>query len=197
MDPRLKAILKKSKEVDQAAKKYDTVDRTVLEQSVNSRVSNNSSGGGGLFDQMGVGSEPAASAPAQVNVYSEEYQKRVDNSKLPPEVQRAMRENPIPQPSMVNEFDMDDIKDINPGAYSEDDEYVDLPQERVPPRRQVMNENHGGVSGISEAEIRRMIAQEISKALPSVLENYFNNKIIKENTRLMKVLLKSTKGKTI
>ena len=81
MDPRLKAILKKSKEVDQAAKKYDTVDRTVLEQSVNSRSSNNSGGGGGLFDQMGIGSEPTAPAPAQVNVYSEEYQKRVENSK--------------------------------------------------------------------------------------------------------------------
>jgi hypothetical protein len=198
MDPKLKAILQKSKQIDQAAKKYDTVDRTVLEQKVNSRTSGGNSGGG-LFDQMGVGGGTSSPQQQNVNVFSEEYQNRVSNSKLPPEIQRAMAENPIPQPSMVDSFDVDDIKDINPGAYSEEDEYVEMPTERRPVREQVSNnvEMVKGPSqqGFDNHVIKKMIAEEISKVLPGVVERYFDNKIIKENTRLMKVLLKESRNR--
>ena len=85
--------------------------------------------------------------------------------------------------------------------YDEGDErdfYQHPIQPQVAPREIPRTQPHVvETTDLGEGEIRKMIAQEISKALPSVLENYFNNKIIKENTRLMKVLLKSTKGKTI
>jgi hypothetical protein len=190
MDPKLKAILMKSKEIDNAAKKYDTVDSTVLEGRVNKRAgSPTPSSGGGLYDQMGGGSSMVTSAP-EVNVYSEEYQERVANSGLPPEVQKAMSENPIPQPSSVSSISEEDIRDLNPGAYSEEDEYETMTEERRPVRRETSVPH----TNTNSTDIRRIVAEEVAKVLPKVLENYFDKKIIKENTRLMKVLLKSSQG---
>jgi hypothetical protein len=138
---------------------------------------------------MGGGSSMVTSAP-EVNVYSEEYQERVANSGLPPEVQKAMSENPIPQPSSVSSISEEDIRDLNPGAYSEEDEYETMTEERRPVRRETSVPH----TNTNSTDIRRIVAEEVAKVLPKVLENYFDKKIIKENTRLMKVLLKSSQG---
>jgi hypothetical protein len=50
-------------------------------------------------------------------------------------------------------------------------------------------------TGISQAQIKKMIAEEIARVLPKVVEKYFDNKVIKENTRLMKVLLKESRSR--
>ena len=187
MDPRLKAILQKSQQIDNAAKKYDSVDSTVLEGRVNNR---SSSGGGSLYDQIGGGD----TSPQPVNALSEEYQDRVSSSGLPPEIQKAMRENPIPQGSIggTGDFSLTDIEDLNPSrAYSEQDELETISEDRRPKKR-VTNET---TTPVSDTDIQKVVAQEVAKILPKVLENYFDKKIIKENTRLMKVLLKSTQDK--
>ena len=41
---------------------------------------------------------------------------------------------------------------------------------------------------IDENLMRKMIAEEITKALPSIVENYFDKKIIKENIEVLKVI---------
>lgn len=199
MDPRLKAILQKSKMIDEAAKKFDTVDRTTSSNGgvSKSRPTNN----GGLFDQMSVESD--SSGFNNTDVYSEAYKERVSNSKLPPEIQKAMMENPIPQPSMsvMDDITMDDIKELNPilNEYDEGDEReIDLSYKKLP-KRKVISENNRQVPqyDLDESMMRKMIAEELSKVLPKVIEEYFDKKIIKENTRLMKVLLKGAQNKSV
>jgi hypothetical protein len=38
-----------------------------------------------------------------------------------------------------------------------------------------------------------MIAEEIAKALPSIVEKYFDKKMIQENVKMLKVLTNKTK----
>jgi hypothetical protein len=199
MDPKLAAILKKAKVLDQAAKKYDTNPDTTSTSSpgLYEQISTPSSGGAGLYDQMGVGggttSTPAAD---RMDVNSEMYSESVENSKLPPAIKAAMKSNPIPQPDMVGGFDSDMVNEIrNAGTpqpqiepelgYSDDDEkdmdfQHPIPQQRRPQQRpqQVMNE---GVTNVGN--IRQMIAEEIAKALPVVIEDYFDKRVLKENVQ--------------
>jgi hypothetical protein len=43
-------------------------------------------------------------------------------------------------------------------------------------------------STLNENVIRQMIAEEISKALPSIVEKYFDKKMIQENVKILKTL---------
>jgi hypothetical protein len=196
MDPKLKAILQKAKQVDQAAKKYDTVDRG--SSQTKKTIKNNTTMG--LYEQMSVGSDDGEYN--QVDVYSEAYKERVSNSKLPPEIQKAMKENPIPQVNpFMGDVTNEDIMDLNPiNEYDMGDEReIDLSSRKTIKRK---NENIEMVKGPTQQGfdahlIKKMIAEELAKVLPSVVESYFDKKIIKENTRLMKVLLKSTQNKSV
>lgn len=187
MDPKLKAILQKAKAIDQAARKYDTVDHTVLEQRVSKKTNS-----GGLMDQVVGGSEPSYQP---LDVYSESYKEKVTSSKLPPEIQKIMMESPIPQASMVDQLSEEDIRDINPGAYSEEDEWDIQEKSRnvVTKKNRVVEEiTQPKSEGISTTQIRKMIAEEIAKALPGIIENYFDKKVIQENMRIMKHVLKNS-----
>jgi len=187
MDPRLKAILQKAKQVDQAARKYDTVDHNVLEQRVNGRTNS-----GGLLDQV-VDNTPTPSYKP-VDVYSEDYKQKVSSSKLPPEIQKLMMENPIPQTSMIDTLSEDDIRDINPQAYSEEDEWdMQTRSKDVVSKKSRVIENVEMVKGPTQQGfdghvIRKMIAEEIAKALPGIVENYFDKKMIQENVKILKTL---------
>jgi hypothetical protein len=189
MDPKLKAILQKAKEIDRAARKYDTVDHTVLEQRVNSKTNS-----GGLMDQVaGGGSTPSYKT---MDVYSESYKEKVISSKLPPEIQKLMMENPIPQASMVDQLSEDDIRDINPEAYSESDEWDMQTRSKdvVTRKKKTIQESTESFNteGNSTLQIRKMIAEEIAKALPGIIENYFDKKVIQENMRIMKHVIKNS-----
>lgn len=189
MDPKLKAILQKAKEIDRAARKYDTVDHTVLEQRVNSKTNS-----GGLMDQVvGGGSTPSYKT---MDVYSESYKEKVISSKLPPEIQKLMMENPIPQASMVDQLSEDDIRDINPEAYSESDEWDMQTRSKdvVTRKKKTIQESTESFNteGNSTLQIRKMIAEEIAKALPGIIENYFDKKVIQENMRIMKHIIKNS-----
>jgi hypothetical protein len=187
MDPRLKAILQKAKAIDERAKKYDNVDTAVLESKVSTRQVMPS-----VYEQV----EPVQKTVQKVEVSSEMYKQRVKESKLPPEIQRAMLENPIPQPDAPGMFSLDeeDIKEINPSYgnqqtdyYSEDDE-IDFLEKRVTPKRNIVEQKTTVSSSVSEGQIRKMIAEEIAKALPTIVEKYFDKKMIQENVKILKTL---------
>jgi hypothetical protein len=187
MDPRLKAILQKAKAIDERAKKYDNVDTAVLESKVSTRQVMPS-----VYEQV----EPVQKTVQKVEVSSEMYKQRVKESKLPPEIQRAMLENPIPQPDAPGMFSLDeeDIKQINPSYgnqqtdyYSEDDE-IDFLEKKVTPKRNIVEQKTTVSSSVSELQIRTMIAEEIAKALPVIVEKYFDKKMIQENVKILKTL---------
>lgn len=166
MDPKLKAILQKAKQIDKAASKYDTTSSPKPSTSTS------------LFDQMGT---TQVASVNQVDVNSSQYQEQVKQSKLPPEIQKAMMESPIPQQSMMGEFDEQDIKDLNPG-YDENMGYDFMTEQRhTTPQVTKQKENI-----TSNGNIRGMIAEEIAKALPSIIEKYFDKKMIQENINLLK-----------
>lgn len=170
MDPKLLEILKKAKEVDSRAKKYDKTDTSVLESNVKSRT-----------QTQVVTEQPRPVKQPTMDVNNPNYQQRVKESKLPPEIQRLMLENPIPQPDTPGTFSMDEemIRKINP-SYGQQKQTI-VEEEYIEP---VVS--RGVSSGINESDIRRMIAEEISKALPSIVEKYFDKKMIQENINLLK-----------
>jgi hypothetical protein len=187
MDPRLKAILQKAKAIDERAKKYDNVDTAVLESKVSTRQVMPS-----VYEQV----EPVQKTVQKVEVNSEMYKQRVKESKLPPEIQKAMLENPIPQPDAPGMFSLDEeeIKEINPSYgnrqtdyYSEDDE-IDFLEKKVTPKRNIVEQKTTVSSSVSELQIRTMIAEEIAKALPVIVEKYFDKKMIQENVKILKTL---------
>lgn len=167
-----------------------------------------SGGGGGLFDQMGVssgGNSGPSSAPLaeRMDVNSSAYASSVEKSKLPPAIARAMLETPIPMGDMMGGTSVSEefIREINPNmgrkpapqiqeqhydTYDEDDErdfYSHPIQEQPKPREIPRTQPSTRVehTEVGESEIRRMIAQEIAKALPIVIEQYFDKRVLKEN----------------
>ena len=183
MDPKLLEILKKAKAIDKAAEKYDT---GAVKKSNTS----------GLMESMG-------SSPTMIdenysqqkitdikkNIGTETYNQSVKNSKLPPAIQRAMLENPIPQGSIDVGTDVDEeaIKALREDSYREEDE-TDMYQKPVrrnsTPKRAPINENISEPTvSVDERYLRKLIASEITKALPKIIENYFDNRLVKENVQ--------------
>jgi hypothetical protein len=160
--------------------------------------------GGGLFDQIdsSVGGGGGQSTPVadRMNPESPAYRSSVENSKLPEAIRLAMLENPIPQPSGVTDVNEDFIKQINPDygkqptmmtetynepVYSEQDE-VDFYEHPIQPKvkpREVPRTQPNVQEKVDGGSIRKMIAEEIAKALPSVIEEYFDKRLIKENVQ--------------
>ncbi len=211
MDPKLAAILKKAKVIDQTAKKYDTnpnkgssQETGGLYESMGGDYSMPTQSTGGLYDELGVGSETSSTIVDRIDVNSEMYATSVENSKLPDAIKEAMKSTPIPQPDGLGtgtELDPELIAEIRgtgmmnetrqpqrqePEMYYDDSDEKDLdfkhpiPQQRKPQpkRQQVMNEEVTNVGSI-----RQMIAEEIAKALPIVIEDYFDKRVLKENVQ--------------
>lgn len=173
MNPKLLEVLKKAKAIDQRAKQFDSADKTVLEANMNNKIQSMSQG---LSENMVMSQQTKNTKPIDVN--SDVYKQRVKESKLPPEIQRAMLDNPIQQPDSPGTFSMNEemIREINPSYGNQISETV------VRQPQQTTN------YGVSETEMRKMIAEEIAKALPSIVENYFDKKMIKENIEVLKAI---------
>jgi hypothetical protein len=190
MNPKLLEVLKKAKQVDQRAKKFDSTDSATLEANINSRKTkptmSESVGNTNMISQqqMMVEQPTQVSRPQpMVDVNSDTYKQRVKESKLPPEIMQAMLDNPIQQPDSPGTFSMDEemIKQVNPNY-----------------GKKVINETSKNFNeeftqtqknySIDENLMRKMIAEEITKALPSIVENYFDKKIIKENIEVLKAI---------
>lgn len=155
----------------------------------------------------GNGSGPSSTPLAErMDVNSSAYSDSVQNSNLPPAIAKAMLETPIPMGDVMGGTSVSEefIREINPNmgrkevpelppiqeqqfdSYDENDErdYYNHPiQEQARPReiprtqpKPVTEHTEVGAS-----EIRTMIAQEIAKALPKVIEQYFDKRVLKEN----------------
>jgi hypothetical protein len=198
MNPQLLEILKKAKAVDKAAQKFDNgapkrsqsaglmneIDGTKL---ISAEEAGMSHSGGNMMNNS------TQSFTVKKDVQSEGYKKAVTGSKLPPAIQKAMLENPIPQPDMG--FDVDeesirelrgDVREDNGPYYNEEDE-VDMYEKPV--RRQevqkkrVIREEVSEPINIDEKYLRKLIASELTKALPKIIEHYFDNRLVKENVQ--------------
>lgn len=182
MNAKLLEVLKKAKEIDERAKKFDNVDKTTLEskyQNVSENYSYNVS-------EQAIPQQESGTTPVVMDVNSGQYRERVVNSKLPPEIQKLMLEQPIQRqdPSMGG-VDEAFIKELNPS-------YGKQQQRPVTNKPIVTVSNSNSNSGsIDLNEIRKMIAEEISKSLPSIVEKYFDKRMIQENINILKTIVKS------
>ena len=182
MNPQMIEILKKAKAIDKAARKFDT-GAPKKPQS------------GGLLDQMGGYGDTtmmSESTPSiKKDIGSENYRQAVTNSKLPPAIQKAMLENPIPQAEFVS-VDQEAIRQLREmdepiGTYNEEDE-IDMYEKPVrryeTQQKRPIKENVESKSvDINESYLRKLIASEISKALPKIVEDYFDKRLVKENVQ--------------
>ena len=145
---------------------------------------------GGLYDQIDntSGGSPMSN---KLDPSSPVYENSVKNSNLPDAVKNAMMSNPIPTPGLVDDFSPEMIQEvgsnkmmqetIEPESYDFDDEKDfshPIPKTNRPKRKQVVNESVTNVG-----DIRSMIAEEIYKALPIVIEDYFEKRVLKENVQ--------------
>ena len=182
MNPQMIEILKRAKQIDKAARKFDN-------------GAPKKSQSNGLMDQIGgYDNSPmmTESTPSIKNdVGTESYNQRVTNSKLPPAIQKAMLENPIPQPDFVS-VDQEAIRQLREvdepvNTYSENDE-VDMYEKPVrrqetQKKRPISETIETKTVDINESYLRKLIASEISKALPNIVEDYFDKRLVKENVQ--------------
>lgn len=184
MNQKLLEVLKKAKQVDQRAKQFDSTDTATLQASVNSRTPQQpTSSLSESVPSMDLPVERPMPSKPKVDVNSQAYKQRVKESKLPPEIMQAMLENPIQQPDSPGTFSMNEkmIKEINPNYGTQEINQVPTSfNEEVKPKQN----NYS----IDESLMRKMIAEEIAKALPSIVEKYFDKKMIQENIEVLKAL---------
>tara|TARA_R110002153_G_scaffold80401_5_gene204469 strand:- start:1796 stop:2386 length:591 start_codon:yes stop_codon:yes gene_type:complete len=185
MNPKLLEILKKAKQVDQRAKKLDSTNTTTLDSNIQSRQNSMPPSGGMVTEQpMNTPTMelPTSRPQPKVDVNSQSYKDKVKESGLPPEIMKAMLDNPIEQPDAPGTFSMNEeaIKEVNP-SYGKPVSNT-ITKAPIPPtsNKASLNVNNG--------EIRKMIAEEIAKALPSIVEKYFDKKMIRENIEVLKAL---------
>lgn len=178
MNQKLLEVLKKAKQVDQRARGIDSTDVSGLASKYGQNVSSNE-----LVSEQPMGTPTTdiqTNRPQpKIDVNSDVYKDRVKESGLPPEIMRAMLDNPIQQPDAPGTFSMneEDIKAINPNYGKQT--ITEAPTPSTPTK--------AGVS-VDSGEIRKMIAEEIVKALPSIVEKYFDKKMIQENINVLKSL---------
>ena len=184
MNQKLLEVLKKAKQVDQRAKQFDSTDTATLQANVNSRTPQTLTPGlTESVPSMNIPVDRPTPSKPKVDVNSEAYRQRVKESKLPPEVIQAMLDNPIQQPDSPGTFSMNEemIKEVNPSYGTQDINQVPTSfNEEVRPKQS----NYS----VDESLMRKMIAEEIAKALPSIVENYFDKKMIQENIEVLKAI---------
>jgi hypothetical protein len=66
-------------------------------------------------------------------------------------------------------------------SYSEEDE-VDF-YEKPAPRKKIIREEQVSSVNVDENYLRKLIASELTKALPKVIEHYFDSRLVKENVQ--------------
>lgn len=180
MNPKLTEILKKAKAVEQRASqmgnKTNNGTQTMtptMSETMNSQQTVTPT----LTETMGL---PTSNHQPKIDVNSDTYRKRVTESNLPPEIRKAMLDNPIQQADSPGTFSMDEesIREINP-SYGKDT-ITEAPIPSTPTKISDVTVNN--------SSIRKMIAEEIAKALPGIVEKYFDKKMIQENIRTLKSL---------
>lgn len=191
MDDKLLEILKKAKAVDERAKQYDSIDKSVLESNINSKKVNNTVNESFLnqIPTTDTGLTQQNKQLPNVDVDSDEYKQRVKGSKLPPEIQKLMLETPIPQSDYPGTFSMSEemIKKVNPN-YNQPINEIQNNSLETNTNQQTQVGGKPTQQVIDRRVIKKMIAEEISRALPSIVEKYFDKKLIQENVKALNAL---------
>lgn len=186
MDPKLMEILKRAKAVDKVTTqkfgggaKPSTVSGGLYDQiSGDKLITADEAGFNSGFD-TGVISE-------RVNPDSPVYKHSVENSKLPENIKKAMREFPIPTPGLIDDINENVIREINPNignnpVYREDDEKELNFKHPIGGQQKQRQQIQESSPNVDNNTLRRMIAEEIYKALPIVIEDYFDKRVLKED----------------
>ncbi len=179
MNPKLLEVLKKAKAVDQRAGQLGTSSKTNVTPSLSDSISQTPNTMVTEQPMSMPTMELLTNKPQpKVDVNSQAYKDRVKESGLPPEIMKAMLSNPIEQPDAPGTFSMNEeaIKEVNPN-YGKT--ITEAPIPSGPTKASFTVEN---------SQIRKMIAEEIAKALPSIVEKYFDKKMIQENIEVLKAL---------
>lgn len=101
---------------------------------------------------------------------------RINNSRLPESVKKAMRENPIPQPTGFNHtFTLDDVYDVA------DEKPMPVPQNR----KQMVQESYQqpaqqSLGGLSENVLRAMIKDVLIEYLSNEYSKNLTESVIKQ-----------------
>ena len=183
MNPKLLEVLKKAKEVDKRAKQFDSTNTATFEANVQSRTQNIPQPSNGMVTEQPMSMTsmelPTNKPQPKIDVNSNVYRDRVKESGLPPEIMKAMLDNPIQQPDAPGTFSMNEesIREVNPNYGKQTRTETQIPS----------TSNKANVN-IDNGDIRKMIAEEIAKALPSIVEKYFDKKMIQENINVLKSL---------
>jgi hypothetical protein len=117
--------------------------------------------------------------------------KNLNNSKMPKQIIEAMVNNPIDIPETpFHSFDVteDLINEVNSNnnnntSYNEDyDEYVEkpTPTRTSQPKKQVVKERINE----SSSDIREIVREEISRLLPKIVAEYFDQRVITEQIQV-------------
>ena len=180
MNPKLLEVSKKAKAVDQRTNQLGTSSKAKSTPSLSESMSQTTNTM--VTEQpMGVPTMelPTNRPQPKVDVNSQAYKERVKESGLPPEIMKAMLTNPIEQPDAPGTFSMNEeaIREINPNYGKQTITEAPIPSIEA---KSSVNIDNGG--------IRKMIAEEIAKALPSIVEKYFDKKMIQENIEVLKAL---------
>ena len=100
---------------------------------------------------------------------------RIENSRLPESVKKAMRENPIAQPSGLNHtFTLDDVSDI---AYEKP---MPTPQARKQPIQETHQQPQQNFGGHSENVLRAMIKDVLIEYLSNEYSKNLTESVIKQ-----------------
>ena len=201
MSQQMMEILKKAKQIDKAAQKYDngapkkSQSSGLLNEIDGTKLISAEEAGMGHSGGNMMNSTP--SFAIKKDIQSEGYKHSVTNSKLPAAIQKAMLENPIPQASSGFDMDEETIREIrgsvqedNTPYYSEEDEIdmYDKPVRRQEtPKKRVIREEVSESVNVDEKYLRKLIASELMKALPKVIEHYFDKRLVKENVQFVGV----------
>ena len=193
MDPKLLEILKKAKQIDKAAEKFDSsaIKRSTTPGMLGDRSMSSTLAMEGVSD-VSMGLSDIAVNGVKQNVGTEQYKNAVQNSKLPAAIQKAMLDNPIPQPTTGFDVDINAIRELRGESvvgpeYSEEDEidFYEKPIRRSETQKKkvIREDSQVEPTKINEAYLRKLISSEISKALPKIIENYFESRLVKENVQ--------------
>jgi len=193
MTPQLAEILKRAKAIDKAAEKFDSstskrsTSSGLMDQIDGSKLISAEEAG---MTNRGSMTESVKTTNIKKDIGSDNYKNRVTNSKLPPAVMKAMLENPIPQAPSVFDVDEELIREVRGevpiSTYDEEDEsdmYENPVRRKETRKSNIIREEISEPINIDEKYLRKLIASELTKALPKIIEHYFESRLVKENVQ--------------
>jgi hypothetical protein len=164
-------------------------------KAIMNKVEDNSFERGNIDPSMLVTEGDLVETPVQTNRMSNTQSvnrtnttkfKNINNTKLPKQVVEAMVNNPIEIPETpFHTFDISDnlINEVNSVGNGGYDEYEEKPipnKLSQPPKKQIVKERINE----SSSDIREMVKEEISRLLPKIIAEYFDQRVISEQIQV-------------